>query len=257
MSTQQQKSFKILLVGDACLDVYHYGVCERMSPEAPVPVFKKLREEARLGMSHNVRLNLESFGLKVVHFCNQERVVKHRFIEDRYSQQIFRYDEGENKKLSPMNPTMSDEYDAVVVSDYNKGFVTEESFQTLLESLDSSVPIFVDSKKQDLSLFKDCFIKINELEYKKADLSSIDRQKLVVTLGGKGAMWKGDIYPTKEVDVYDVCGAGDVFISALVYGFLKFRNIPQAIEIANRCAALSVTKSGTYVLQKEDINNLI
>ena len=85
------------------------------------------------------------------------------------------------------------------------------------------MPIFVDSKKQDLSLFKDCFIKINDLEHKKADLSNIDRQKLIVTLGGKGAMWKGDIYPTKEVDVYDVCGAGDVFISALVYGFLKFR----------------------------------
>ena len=257
MDTQQQKPFKILLVGDACLDVYHYGVCERMSPEAPVPVFKKLREETRLGMSHNVRLNLESFGLKVTHFCNQERLAKHRFIEDRYSQQIFRYDEGENKKLSPMDPTPLDKYDAVVVSDYNKGFVTEESFQTLLESLDSSVPIFVDSKKQDLSLFKDCFIKINDLEHKKADLSNIDRQKLIVTLGGKGAMWKGDIYLTKEVDVYDVCGAGDVFISALVYGFLKFRNVPQAIEIANRCAAFSVTKNGTYVLQKEDIKVLI
>ena len=256
MVTQQQKLFKILLVGDACVDMYHYGVCERMSPEAPVPVFKKLREEVRLGMSHNVKLNLESFGLEVTHFHNQEKIIKHRFIEDRYSQQLFRYDEGENLKLSSMRLNIKERYDAVVISDYNKGYITRESVRELLEQLDHSTPVFVDSKKKDLSVFQNCYIKINEIEYNKADLSHIDKKNLIVTLGGKGAMWKGETYSAKEVDVYDVCGAGDVFLSALVYGFLSSGSIPQAIDMANKCAALSVSKLGTYVLTTKDLINL-
>ena len=47
MDTQQQKSWNVLLVGDSCLDIYHYGVCERMSPEAPVPVFRETKKEKK------------------------------------------------------------------------------------------------------------------------------------------------------------------------------------------------------------------
>lgn len=256
MDIQQQKSFKVLLVGDACLDMYHYGTCERMSPEAPVPVFKKEREEIRFGMSHNVKLNLESFGLQVTHYHNSEKIVKHRFIEDKYKQQIFRCDEGESITLTPMVIEIKEQYDAIVVSDYNKGFVTDKAFYNFLQQIDSSTPVFVDSKKQDLSIFKNCYVKINEHEHKKADLSHIQEENLIVTLGGKGAIWNGEVYPTKQVDVYDVCGAGDVFLSALVFGYLKFGTMERAIPIANKCAAFSVTKNGTYVLTKENINDL-
>ena len=83
MDTQQQKSWNILLVGDSCEDVYHYGICDRMSPEAPVPVFKELRREIKQGMSSNVKLNLESFGIKVEHVRNSEKIRKHRFIEEK------------------------------------------------------------------------------------------------------------------------------------------------------------------------------
>ena len=43
--TQQQKQFRILLIGETCLDVYNTGAVERISPEAPVPVLKKTRSK--------------------------------------------------------------------------------------------------------------------------------------------------------------------------------------------------------------------
>ena len=56
---QQQKQFKILLLGDNCTDVYQYGTVDRISPEAPVPVFKFSHEENRPGMAGNVFENLK------------------------------------------------------------------------------------------------------------------------------------------------------------------------------------------------------
>ena len=86
MAIPQQESWKILLIGDSCKDIYHYGVCERMSPEAPVPVLKQIRVEKKEGMSSNVKLNLESFGMDVLHFHNLEIIKKHRFVDSRYNQ---------------------------------------------------------------------------------------------------------------------------------------------------------------------------
>ena len=78
MDTQQQKSYNIHLIGDSCEDVYHYGICERLSPEAPVPVLKESTVEVLKGMSWNVRLNLEAFGAFVVHFTHNKKIRKHR-----------------------------------------------------------------------------------------------------------------------------------------------------------------------------------
>ena len=78
----------------------------------------------------------------------------------------------------------------------------------------------------------------------------------VVTLGEKGALYENKVYETQKTDVFDVCGAGDVFLSALVYGWLKTEDMPQAIQIANKCASYSVSKVGTYVLSPGDINDL-
>lgn len=254
MAIQQQKSWKILLIGDSCQDIYHYGVCERMSPEAPVPVFKETNQDIRMGMSTNVKLNLESFDIEVEHWHNSEEIKKHRFIEDRYNQQLFRHDEGETIRIEPFRPSISEEYDAVVISDYDKGYLTEQAFSQLQSQLNPLTPIFVDSKKKDLRVFKNCIVKINESEATRAITDQT--QEVVVTLGPKGARWKDEVFETDKVDVFDVCGAGDVFLSALVYGYLTYRDLPWAIILANKCAALSVTKMGTYVLTKKDINGL-
>src|SRR6185369_10809136 len=56
---------RVLVVGDAMLDRYLFGDVERISPEAPVPVVRVTREEARLGGAANVALNVKSLGANV------------------------------------------------------------------------------------------------------------------------------------------------------------------------------------------------
>ena len=64
------------------------------------------------------------------------------------------------------------------------------------------------------------------------------------------------MYPTDPVEVFDVSGAGDVFLTVFGLCFLLKEDIEHAILVANRCSSRSVTSFGTYVLSKEDINDL-
>ena len=82
---------KILLIGDDCLDVYQYGTVDRISPEAPVPVFKMGNKEERPGMARNVKANLEELGSEVFYLSGRTSV-KTRLIEERSRQQICRID---------------------------------------------------------------------------------------------------------------------------------------------------------------------
>ena len=65
MSTQLQTPFNILLIGDTCEDIYVYGRVDRISPEAPVPVFVPLYNIHKDGMAGNVCKNLEALGCRV------------------------------------------------------------------------------------------------------------------------------------------------------------------------------------------------
>ena len=65
--TQQQNQFRILLVGDNCTDVYQYGTIDRLSPEAPIPIFVPTHAEERDGMAGNVFKNLEALGCQVTY----------------------------------------------------------------------------------------------------------------------------------------------------------------------------------------------
>ncbi len=266
MDTQQQKYYKVLLIGDSCVDVYHYGICERISPEAAVPIMKELRTEIMPGMSANVEANLTAFGLKVDHITNEKKIQKHRFIDERYNQHLLRYDTGEQNLLEPLNLNElsacfrsfkldpNKHYDAVIISDYNKGFLTEDACKRICAQF-KEVPVFVDTKKNNLTCFSNCVIKINEKEYKNIKENPVDSE-FVVTLGDRGASYKEKIFQTDPIEVFDVCGAGDVFLAALVHGFLNTNSVEQSINIANKHASLSVSKMGTYVLTKEDIDDL-
>ncbi|MAH44340.1 hypothetical protein CMI37_00830 [Candidatus Pacearchaeota archaeon] len=258
MDTQQQKSWRVLLVGDHCEDVYHYGVCDRLSPEAPVPILRQEETTSKPGMSSNVKKNLQSLGVKVTHYHNNETIKKHRLIDSRYNQHLMRFDEGEVGLLAEFNLDKISNIknvDAVVISDYNKGFLRSDTISQLCEKF-KDTPMFVDTKKTDLSMFVGCTIKINEKEF-----SAIKRMPpegdYIVTLGEGGALYKDVIYPTEKTEVFDVCGAGDVFLAALVYGYLKHGAMPKAVEIANKCASFSVSKMGTYVLTKEDLKSIL
>ena len=258
MNTQQQKQLNVLVIGDSCEDIYHYGKCERISPEAPVPILKEIRTEIKSGMSANVVKNLKTFDISVLHTTNKKPIRKHRFVDVHFSQHLLRVDEGEQDVLDSVDikkiKSIKNSLDAVIISDYDKGFLSFDDCKKITKHF-KDIPVFVDSKKNNLSCFKNSIIKINKKECDNiAGLSSTS--KLIVTLGPRGALYNNQVYKTDKVEVFDVCGAGDVFLAALVHHFLRTKNLEDAIIFANKCASYSVTKFGTYTVTKEDIKKI-
>ena len=110
----------------------------------------------------------------------------------------------------------------------------------------------MDSKKKDLTCYQNCFIKINEKE-KKELVAHSKTSDLIVTLGSRGAIWNQILYPTHECEVFDVSGAGDTFMAAMVWKYLATKSMPDSLKFANHCARIVVQKFGTYCLKKEDL----
>ena len=245
----QQKQFKVLLIGDSCVDEYIYGTCKRLNPEAPVPILEYSRKEIRQGMAWNVKENLRAFGIEVYMLTNKEKITKTRYIDEKYNHQILRVDSEEF--ISPMEYDIPNEkFDAIVISDYDKGFITHKKLFEIV--FNSRFPIFVDSKKTILPE-SNCFIKINEDE---SNLLKSKHGNLIITKGSNGAEFDGITYPGEKVSVFDVVGAGDTFLAALVYFFLFYGTIEKAIPYANKAASIAVSNFGTYVLTEEDVNLL-
>ena len=245
---QPQKQLKILLIGDSCTDEYVYGTCERLNPEAPVPILRFNRKETTKGMAWNVRENLMSFGIEVFILTNKESIIKTRYIDEKSNQHILRVDD--EGVCDPMDYELpEDEYDALVISDYDKGFLTEKKIQELVDWFDG--PVFIDSKKTKLPK-KDCYLKINEIESKLLK----GYKNLIVTKGAGGADYNKVNYPGEKTKIVDVVGAGDTFLSALVYFYLLCGTIEKAIPYANRAAAIAVQNFGTYVLTENDVKDL-
>ena len=89
---QLARQYKVLLIGDNCTDEWVYGECDRLSPEAPVPVLVRDGIDTAPGMAGNVKQNLESLGITVTFLCNKEESKKTRFIDSKTNQQIVRVD---------------------------------------------------------------------------------------------------------------------------------------------------------------------
>jgi D-beta-D-heptose 7-phosphate kinase/D-beta-D-heptose 1-phosphate adenosyltransferase len=238
------------LIGETCFDEFVYGECTRLNPESPVPVLNFKKREVRMGMSANVLANLKAFDINVLHLTNEEKITKTRYVDQRYNHHLLRVDDGE--LVSHYRGFLPEEnFDAIVISDYGKGFLTVDKLLDIIETY--TCPIFVDTKKVNLPDAPHCFIKINETEYKKLRGKP---ENLIVTLGERGAMYKDKLYKGDKVNVFDVVGAGDTFLAALTYYYLMTNNIHHAILFANKAAAIAVQHPGTYVLNEEDVNVL-
>ena len=255
---QQQRQLKILVLGETCVDIYRFGKCTRLSAEAPVPILLQQRSEEKPGMAANVNLNIESLGHSTFHVTNKNIIKKERMIAEGVSgspQQVLRIDSNDN--CDPINIDNlakflnENTFDATVISDYDKGFLPEELLGNIVQLLPK--PIFVDSKKTNLSYFEDCIIKINEVE-REAAHQFPSNCELITTLGERGAKWNENIYPaTKARGVFDVCGAGDSFLAGLCIGYLGTHNLDPAIKFANICAGISVKYLGVYNVSFDDI----
>ena len=246
-TTQPQTKYKLLLLGDDCTDIYKYGSVDRISPEAPVPVFIPRYDIVKDGMAGNVRKNLEALGCEVK-FLHGETSTKTRLIDTRSKQQIVRIDRDvESKQLTVEIPL--DEYAAIVVSDYNKGTIGYELIEHLRKNFKG--PIFVDTKKTDLARLEGCFIKINELENSRA--TSFPTAGLIVTYGERGVVYNQFAFGARTVEVADVCGAGDTFLAALCYQYLTSLDMHSAIGFAINASAVTVQHLGNYAPTLEEI----
>ncbi len=251
MYFQQPKKFKVLLIGDSCIDEYQYGHVNRISPEAPVPVFSYKYSEERPGMACNVLNNLQALGCDVK-FITGDPSRKTRLVDIKSGQQIARIDRDVAPLYRPnFRLEMLQGYDAVVISDYNKGLLSDDVIQDIIHWFEG--PVYIDTKKTDLAKFEGAFIKINSDEHSKL-ISTCSN--MIVTQGKNGAIYDGIKFDAPTVPVYDVVGAGDVFLAALAYQHLNLGDIRQAIRFAIHAAAESVKHAGVYTLTDEDINEI-
>ena len=245
---------RILVIGESCVDVYQYGECSRLCPEAPVPVIKLDRDNVNTnpGMAMNVYRNIQSLaevGADIATNANWESVRKVRFVDDRTNYIILRCDENDDNIVRcELEQIDFSPYDAVVISDYNKGFLSETDIAYIAQQ---NPYTFLDTKKILGDWCREIkFIKINEFEYNRTKHMLNDEliKKMIITLGPKGARYLDESYPVPKVEIKDTSGAGDTFISALVVRYAESKDIGNAIEFANTCATQVVQKKGVSVV---------
>ena len=239
----------MLIIGETCKDVFIYGTSDRLSPEAPVPVFMPAKKIQNPGMATNVYKNIRAIdsrvNIKLLTNSKWKEITKTRFIDDITNHMFMRLDENDDQYgMCDISNIDIESYDAIVISDYNKGFLSSNQ----IEEISSRNPnTFLDTKKILGSWCnKVRFIKINQSEFRRIrnHLGSIIYEKLIVTEGPRGARYNGKSYPVKEVERKDNAGAGDTFLAGLAYKFLKTNDIEESIRFANECATIVVQKRG-------------
>jgi D-beta-D-heptose 7-phosphate kinase/D-beta-D-heptose 1-phosphate adenosyltransferase len=244
---------RFLVIGDSCTDIFRYGKVNRIAPEAPVPIIVPEKETSNPGMAGNVVKNLEALGHKVDFITNINEIKKIRYVCSKYNHLLLRVDENDN--CQPITQKVLDkikweQYDAVVISDYCKGFLDEND----IEFISKQHPLtFLDSKKllgkwaYDIS-----FIKINYHEYENnINILSNDpllTSKTIITKGHLGCQFQNKRYPTQEVSVKDVSGAGDTFLAGLVVEYTRSKNIKSAIDFAQECTTIVIQKIGVSTI---------
>ena len=254
MNTPQQKSYKILLIGDSCIDQYHYGECKRLNPESASPLLAYNNTETNEGMCLNVFNNIKSFknNIHVELKTNKDKSIKHRYVDLRNNAQLLRVDYDVVSNPLNINEITIENYDTVAISDYDKGYISHDLLFSITQN--NTVPIFIYSKK-NLLPNKNCYLKINEKEYDNL-VDKNEHSNIIITLGSKGAKYLDKLYTTKFINNPNVIGAGDTFFAALVVRYTETKNIEDSIAFANKASSISVKNKGTYVLNNEDINLL-
>ncbi|AJC87522.1 D-glycero-beta-D-manno-heptose-7-phosphate kinase [Campylobacter insulaenigrae] len=299
------KSPRILVAGDFMIDHYVWCDCTKISPEAPVLVMKNIKEDKRLGGAGNVYTNLQSLGAKVfalgvIGDDENGKILKEKlngkfFVEKNrktplktrilsHSQQVLRIDDEDDfdtalevQVIQEFKSIVQD-FDAVVLSDYAKGNLSQNICQELIKCANNlNIPILIDPKGNDFSKYKNATLltpnKKEALEVLKIDTLNKNNLELaikkikddfnlmysIITLSEEGIALFDDrlrIIPAKALEVYDVTGAGDSVIAMLAFALALKIDIFQACEFANKAAAVVVSKIGSVSVSFDEIKNL-
>jgi hypothetical protein len=244
---------KILVIGEKCFDVFVYGEVNRLSPEAPIPVLIPKNIVTGEGMGKNVVNNLIAISKDdeyEIGFVHQEKAIaKTRFVEEKSNHPFLRVDEGEEDidRLEWSDEVIEEisNADAVIVSDYNKGFLFQEDLIKIAEL--SKLCVLDTKKKLDFETINSYdFVKLNESEFKN-NYTEDDRllDRIIITLGSKGAKHKNVMYPSDSPrETIDVSGAGDTFIAAFTKKYLDTKEVEVSISFANKMSSKVVAKRG-------------
>jgi bifunctional ADP-heptose synthase (sugar kinase/adenylyltransferase) len=244
------KNKKVLVIGENCIDVFVYGYSKRKSPEGEGMVFLPQKEVYAAGMVYNTANNLIAMGVDVDIITNTEEITKRRYIDDETNHLFLRVDENDSVigyDISQL-PTL-DTYIAVLISDYNKGFLTENDIAHIAKR---HPLVIVDTKKILGEWCKNIrFIKINRTELLNNTEVINDNnwleEKLLVTLDKDGTIHMGVRYPAEKVEAVDICGAGDTFIAGFTKEYISTNDVSQSIVYANKVASVVVGQRGVVI----------
>jgi bifunctional ADP-heptose synthase (sugar kinase/adenylyltransferase) len=241
---------RILVIGDSCRDVFVYCAADRMCPDKPVPVLKVLDQSENPGMARNTFENIKSIHKNCDILTNENwyDVTKTRYVHKSSNHTFLRIDSANKINQINLKEIKLSNYDLIVISDYDKGFLTEDDIIYISKNHPCT---FLDSKKiLGKWAEKITYIKINNHEYDRShsNLTPILESKIIKTMGGDGCVFQGKIFPAKKVEVIDLSGAGDSFMAALVCNFIKTKDITMAIKFANKCACKVVQQKGMTLI---------
>lgn len=303
----------VWVIGDIILDEYIVGDIERVSPEAPVQVVSVSNEFNVLGGAANVAHGLVALGAKatlagiigcdnaahtLLELCREKGIRTQGVIDvnDRPTirkvrvmsrrQQMIRLDwervqpideETENRLLASLD--QSDPPDAILLSDYAKGVLTDSLIQKLIHKAhEKGAPIVVDPKSKSFERYRGAsIITPNLKEFQTASDRRIDPINgesiaasakqiceeagigaMLVTLGEWGmALWTADkgLYQIAATarEVYDVTGAGDTVVAALALSLASGADFKTAAIISNAAAGVVVGKAGTSIVKPDEL----
>ena len=239
---------RVLVIGDSCKDIFVYCSCSRLAPEFPVQVLDAVHKSENGGMAKNVEANITTLSIdcSIITNPNWESITKTRYVDKDSNYMFVRVDS--KCDIQPCRVSVNSvdwtKFDAVIVSDYDKGFLSIEYIKAVFENHSC---VFLDTKKplNDWATGAK-FIKINDKEYTNPK-NVIDNQlhnKIIHTVGSRGCMYRDKSFSVKKVDVKDVSGAGDTFLAGLVARYLETGNIERAIKYANKCSTAAVQQKG-------------
>lgn len=208
---------KILVIGDVMIDTYYSGDIKRISPEAPVPVFRKKSERSVLGGAANVAANLVAAGQNVsmmamigndengqkmksifasqgvdtdlIISLNRHTTEKTRFLANN-NQQVLRLDVEDTEPLGCVECKVLleelekkiEDFDLILLSDYLKGLLTFEFTQGVLQKAkEKNIPAIIDVKDTNVDKYKGAFlIKPNLKELRDlTGMSVVNDQEIV------------------------------------------------------------------------------
>jgi D-beta-D-heptose 7-phosphate kinase/D-beta-D-heptose 1-phosphate adenosyltransferase len=307
------KDIRILVLGDLIIDHFIWGSVSRISPEAPVPVVNVTHDNLLLGGSANVVGNIYALGGQaaicglvgkddmgcrllalldslqsnsagVVQSDQRPTTIKTRIIAQ--SQQVVRFDREDSApvtgiELAGIKQFIQDNigaYNAVIVSDYNKGIITPDVMAHLCACLAGypDIPLIIDPKPDQPARFKGATIitpnhheaeqltgiKITDDDSLRAAglklLAELGSEAVLITRGeaGMGLVEKDGrtiTIPTVAREVFDVTGAGDTVIAALALGLAAQLSYADAAALANYAAGIVVGKVGTATASQAEL----